>query len=338
MYAIHLGRPVQAAFWCEELIVTGLWTEAWSTLTQTWLFFVLARDSSWITNRMYVEDAAELHRACYRLCIGRKDNSLWYVLQDANPDTLSRKIPDLPFDGPLDRYLCAAICQGKGASAWWAAQQLGPIQAKPRIPWTPLEDFMKAVGLIGEKWARIEWCASVLLACSIDEEVQEELPVPVQKELDKWRAIPGVRKRRVYGIYPECLYGLTRRGCSSESTLEEGRRIDDVLLSGAGGTFWNFQGDIDEFYETFFPDDIPDEWSLADVLKSHGPGLKGALTLGRLNAIWMTHESIFAWSATVVADQTLSYPFQFCDIACEKLIGGYDAAQLTSRYKQLQID
>jgi hypothetical protein len=29
---------------------------------------------------------------------------------------------------------------------------------------------------------------------------------------------------------------------------------------------------LESFYDRFFPDDIPDEWSAADQCKSHGPG------------------------------------------------------------------
>jgi hypothetical protein len=306
LYAIHKGRPVEAAFWCEELIVTELWAQAWATLTQAWLFFALATDPTWITDRMCGDDAGQLHEACYRLCVAKKDNSLWYVLLGAKPDTITRRIPSVPCDSPLDQYLCAAICQGKGSSAWWAAEQMGLEAADPRLPACSLSPLMKSVGLTGPPWDRVCFCATVLLACCADNEWSEVLPAAMERELAKWRAMKGVRARRLYAVYPECLYGLTERGCMSRemSTVEEGRRIDDLVIGGGGGAFWNFQGDIDEFYARFFPDDIPDEWSAADVRKSHGPGVLRSgeePTLTRLGRLWMTDESVFAWGCYEIA-------------------------------------
>jgi hypothetical protein len=40
------------------------------------------------------------------------------------------------------------------------------------------------------------------------------------------------------------------------------------------------------FYSTYFPDDIPDEWSLADQKKSHGAGMLRPDEVGVSGARW----------------------------------------------------
>jgi hypothetical protein len=38
---------------------------------------------------------------------------------------------------------------------------------------------------------------------------------------------------------------------------------------------WHSDDKMEEFYDQYFPDDIPDEWSKEDKLKSHGDGVLG---------------------------------------------------------------
>jgi len=79
------------------------------------------------------------------------------------------------------------------------------------------------------------------------------------------------------------------------STLEELRQIHDLLIAQQGLS----DDDTKEaFYETFFPDDIPDEWSLKDQMQSHGHGVLRAgeqLSLAKLGRIWFQAESRYAW-------------------------------------------
>jgi hypothetical protein len=114
----------------------------------------------------------------------------------------------------------------------------------------------------------------------------------IQEQIGKWRALSRKRQRRLYAIPDECLYGLTKRGCMcrTETTLGELYTIQDILYTGTE--------DIDAFYARTFPDDIPDEWSLMDQRKSHGPGVLRTgegITLAKLGRIWMTDPCIYWW-------------------------------------------
>ena len=96
----------------------------------------------------------------------------------------------------------------------------------------------------------------------------------------------------------------------TETTLKELYGIQEILYDGVE--------DIDVFYERVFPDDIPDEWSLADQSKSHGPGVlrKGeTITLGKLGRIWMTHPCIYAWGFKEWLDGLVVDGTSFQDVA-----------------------
>ena len=100
------------------------------------------------------------------------------------------------------------------------------------------------------------------------------------------------RLARIYAIPDECLYGLTQRGrmCRTEGTLKELYMIQELLHDGIE--------DLEAFYARTFPDDIPDEWSLLDQRKSHGPGVLRTgegITLAKLGRIWMTDACLYWW-------------------------------------------
>lgn len=103
--------------------------------------------------------------------------------------------------------------------------------------------------------------------------------------LKEWAGLLGRRNRRVYSPPSECLSWMTSRGCNpyTKTTIKEVRTFTIDVLREKGCAFWNDRLDemnpwasddaLEEFWDTYFPDDIPDEWSLADQKKSHGSGL-----------------------------------------------------------------
>jgi hypothetical protein len=112
----------------------------------------------------------------------------------------------------------------------------------------------------------------------------------------EWLAECGRRSVRQMAIPVDALHAGTRRGgmTPDQSTLSElwnpvaglveGCKFWRTVLSGGEGVrvdadtgevVFDTDEALEEFYVRYFPDDIPDEWSLADQLKSHGPGAKG---------------------------------------------------------------
>ena len=303
-FAIMKGRPLETAFWVQELLDSDRTAELQHTLIQAWLWFVLVNDPMWIA---YLTDP---HQAAYRLTIGSKDNSLWALCcLLPNPDILCSTMPPTLKNSKttLERYLAIALHQKKGQAACWAALRLAALG--------PLDLPHPLSPLLADLDPSLQICVSVLLACSPAARTPFGVPDEINAQLARWASLLGRRSRRCYGIPQECLYGLTRRGClgQKESTLRELRSVHDLMIHEQGIG----EEGLEPFYQAMFPDDIPDEWSLADQMRSHGRGVlrasESGISLSRLGAIWFQAESRFAWGfyEWVGADRVYEGPVGF---------------------------
>jgi hypothetical protein len=111
-----------------------------------------------------------------------------------------------------------------------------------------------------------------------------------QKRWDSWDNLIGRRSARQYAIPDGALTSDTTRGAlptkytniadirEPMGLLAEGCRFWKMAIQAAGITMTGdavcFPDDdvLENFYEQYFPDDIPDEWSAEDQQKSHGRG------------------------------------------------------------------
>lgn len=123
-----------------------------------------------------------------------------------------------------------------------------------------------------------------------------EIPMGLRATKQEWESLVGRRGRRLYSPNRSCFYLETRRGRMSyrHSTINELRQLADMreaypLMMDC--RYWSELFDEiqlvygpceDAIWEAFceraFPDDVPDEWSLEDQLKSHGEGMVGGDT------------------------------------------------------------
>ena len=117
---------------------------------------------------------------------------------------------------------------------------------------------------------------------------------------------------------PEGIMYLTRRSEQSvyessepevqlglEKTLLESEYWSEIIGYYMKDGKWKSSLDKEAFYEKFFPQDIPDEWSLADREKSHGRGLGKPLSLARRRFIYYTlqrSKSIELWNSQFPSD------------------------------------
>jgi hypothetical protein len=122
--------------------------------------------------------------------------------------------------------------------------------------------------------------------------------------LDSWQAILGRRARRIFAIPSGALYAMTARGPqpTTETTIEEIRNSHNTFHLSY---YWSaicpqtLRCDEDPVWEQwlntiFLQDDIPEEWSKEDQLKSHGPGLCAKATIGGWLWRCVPHDSIAA--------------------------------------------
>ena len=115
-----------------------------------------------------------------------------------------------------------------------------------------------------------------------------------KKRWDSWAPLIGRRAARLLAIPEKALCPGTTRGDLPSKYTNIADVREPVELLSEGCKFWQetlkergitmddetnticFPNDdvLERFYEEFFPDDIPDEWSSADQQKSHGRGMK----------------------------------------------------------------
>jgi hypothetical protein len=117
------------------------------------------------------------------------------------------------------------------------------------------------------------------------------LPLPAKAQQVDWSQWSrSGRGARVYEIPQEDLHSQTTRGSLSTKYTNIQDIREPILLLPQGCAYWRRitqaagfiqTGDeveipdeaYEAFYDRYFPDDIPDEWSAADQQKSHGRGL-----------------------------------------------------------------
>ena len=136
---------------------------------------------------------------------------------------------------------------------------------------------------------------AVLALCPVTPIVLEKDSITpyITRTWASWESLIGRRKARIYEIPTEALTPTTTRGALSTKYTNIGELRDPVPSLFEGCAWWRarleevgatqdeetgaviFPNDnvIEAFYAAHFPDDIPDEWSLEDQLKSHGRGL-----------------------------------------------------------------
>ena len=150
---------------------------------------------------------------------------------------------------------------------------------------------------------------------SSQEQMENKIPKEVQEAIDDWQSETSMRKRRAIKPRAEALLYLTERSeqspyTSSEPDIQLGLLealkkseywasvLEHYMTDGL--TTWKSDEHLESFYETYFPDDIPDEWSLKAREMSHGRGLGKPLEQARSRFIYHTlqrSKSIELWNS-----------------------------------------
>lgn len=286
-WCIKSRRDKEAAFWTQELIDSELYEDLFETLKSTWLWLYGLQAVDWylqfsamMASPEPVTEEEMIGFAC-TLALCPKDTSVLalviYGLADTKePDRVSPVRIQTATQSELELAFLRACKQGKARLAFDLAR---PLWSDP----SRMEVLLKAVRqhpfltiLKKETWA--ERAAAVGFVCMTEKPKPIQIKVPdyVSSLLQEWSSLKG-RARRVYTIPQSSLYFITRRGRQKNtvSSRKEGWVTSLDVLRGC--PFWNaaIETVVDDetkeaFYETYFPDDIPDEWSLEDQQKSHG--------------------------------------------------------------------
>ena len=246
-----------------------------------------------------------------RLSKTHRDSSVFALLSLGLLDTKTHdrvsQCPDL--DGTISRLqtnpqesaFLRACYQGKTLLAWQLSRPLW--QHDVSRTWSllravqyrkhgssPFHHALEILEEYDELWDSASRAAAVASVCLDSKRLlssiyamEVSLPFDVLEDLSQWEERVGRRNRRLYAIPKDSLYYITSRGriSTSKSTRKRGYVVCEKALQGC--PFWdrvleeekpeNSDTAKEHFWDTYFPDDIPDEWSLEDQQKSHGTGV-----------------------------------------------------------------
>jgi hypothetical protein len=208
---------------------------------------------------------------------------------------------------------------------WFAENIHTKYTTQYKICLEALKCYEKLLGYKSTEYDFIIRCAAILMMC-INVQQQEKSFKPLASEIDsdnlktlnEWSATVGRRERRVYSIPTGCLYGTTLRGRIkwSQNNLTQLYDIEKHLV---GSPYWDnvltdyakitednkinwFSDDkMEEFYNTYFPDDLPDEWNKKDKLQSHGDGVlapNDTPNIGKFSRNYLSKISHFSYNTT----------------------------------------
>jgi hypothetical protein len=335
-WSIITHNLTETAFWTIELFVSGLVQECTELLETIWFYNI--GFGSWFALRLilHIYEAGDISQedlvaitcafAKRRLC----DSTMFHLLlRGAMGNTSKSWTPAFPHTTEYETVQQAVLdClkRGKLQEAWLLGRALTEDEQ-----WLVLEHTATELGRLEElqilkelRECRQESLAAAYTLVSLDHitwmQSQQALDNTVPKEvieaINDWAALDmskSMRKRRVMKPRPEALL-LTARGAqspyeSSEPQIQGG--LLAALLSSeywsvvlepymVGGK-WKTARHKELFYDTHFPQDIPDEWSLADREKSHGRGLGKTKELARTRFIQHTlqhSKSLELWNST----------------------------------------
>jgi hypothetical protein len=291
-YCILRGRTIEAVFWCEELLYSEAVEPLFVGLRRIWLYGFGIGALSWFRAFCVAEAADEID---FELVVGlviwlsrlglkgRRDTTYLILCGSTAPaEQANFSIVPKGFAG-TDAYFVACVDQGRCISAWRAFGSVARVTAERKHR----EAGLDACDLLTDYPAMLV-AALCLPKGELAARLREE-PLGSLVEIDRARADwPVGRRGRRKAIPHDCLYWATERGKktvyeTSEKSLRgslerPGKLWDspywDSVADGLGG--WEaIRSDPDvrmAFYDEYFPDDTPDEWSVADRELSHGRG------------------------------------------------------------------
>jgi hypothetical protein len=262
------------------------------------------------------------------------------------PDRLTRKTPNvLPSSEDKEIYFVRALYQGKARCAWWMANYLEPARVWELLDWyqhhvvaerekclQALRDYEALLGYSSQEYDVVTRCAAVLLMCLSPSLYRESMrplvtsmDTRVNNMIQEWKTVVGTIKARVYTLPTTSLYGTTVRGRSlwSQHNRVQLYHVEKYLVGcpfwdealetyadveESGGIRWHSEDAMEAFYERYFPDDIPDEWTREEKGKSHGDGVLGpdeAVSLWKYASRYLSGVARFAWGLTPSMLRTL---------------------------------
>lgn len=303
LWCLQKRRVEESLFWLQELLDSELYDDVFEVMFKGWLWSFGSRQMGWFEAyyALYKKenvDEDEIVNLFYSLI--RLDHDITvlgllclgvdFELEPLPPTPKKDKVA-MNYHDTLQLSFIRYAALGKAKSAFTIATQM--YLCDEASAW----DFLVGLGVPAQLYyaaneyedpdVKIASLASAVGFLCIKGKKTPfqivEVDAGTAKKRTEWKQMEGRRQRREYAIPTMCLTWLTARGCVSykKHTLGELRGISLDTLRYRACPFWqgavesvNDEDDnaVEAFWETYFPDDRPDEWSLLDQKKSHGPG------------------------------------------------------------------
>jgi len=292
-WSIIQGKAEDALFWAQEATDSDMDVRLFQTLLSVWLNYVGVQNVPWldwlITAFQNGPTEGDIVALISELAHSPKDSSVFVlqVLGISSPSTTPDYVKTFQLPENLrnlnehETTFAKAIIQRKFEYAWNLSTPLWENGRADVILWEiePLAVFDRLENILESIWST-EFvhpfrALAILMSGSKITFTRTVCPDPIEKYLNEWneRAALPMRKRRIMSIPIECLYWHTERGkLSSEFSTEP-----DIMLNWRNtlskSPYWADKLHS-SLHDTYFPSDIPDEWSSEDRKKSHGHGVQ----------------------------------------------------------------
>ena len=275
-YCLLWKRHSEACFWALELLDSHLLTEVLSDCMWACFYGLGQPVFDTVRAKEEITDDDLLGLVSQIIMTKRRDASVGWLLERGLTETqMDWLVPDkrVVAGDPI----ASAFAQGKVLLAWCLLRTRWETDAQKYLdPFEEIEGFV--------------WESRALAVLQRGKPTlprgTTEIPAYLQKEIQGWKELEGRRARRVYSIRTDPILFGTRRSLTADSVCLV-PELHDLETALRGSTYWELVAEDmggwskiqkkdatrEAFYELYFPDDIPDEWSRAEKEKSHRWGL-----------------------------------------------------------------
>ena len=291
---LRKGWP-RAHYWLWELLQSDEHDLALNSLQNAWILYgfgvpfdvnILTAEAtdadSWIALLRSIEVA--IHQT--------KKDAVFYMLQRTDEVDLEQKVTNANFV----TLIKAACSENKRRLALRLLKEAKAILTDDEIDkliGSNYDSEDPEIRLALQAIAVLSMCPSMITTQTQPQNEEKDTTTPyITRTWASWAPMIGTRKARVYEIPEEALTPTTTRGALSTKYTNIGELRDPVPSLFEGCAWWRarleevgatqdeetgavvFPNDtaLEAFYAAHFPDDIPDEWSREDQMKSHGRG------------------------------------------------------------------
>jgi hypothetical protein len=308
-YAMLVRKLRESLFWAQEILASECGWELGEVLIQFWLQYCCPYDMSLpvaiktldyegdmdteivaVIMRLiqaqtgenkimeiFVEGFNQYPFPCYKVKPRKEKIPFARMLSEKSgiPAIICLKIWNALGKGEVSRAWHIAFQEGKGKEGAVAA--IIPLLAEG-VPSKTIDCLLELSNILELKVHSYIACF-LLIGLSKAEKIKARKKTDIEYDnipglmlsVASWFKKQGKRAGRVHAIEPRALYGLEKKAELHElydiyPHLKDATPFWQRIIAGYDLTDDNKK---EEFYETWFPNDIPDEWSLEDQKMSH---------------------------------------------------------------------